>query len=244
MQQRTKQRVRFTDHDDLTLLREVLGQNPIENPAVWAIIQENMLSVTKKNFSVRSLREHLELLIKLWLKEFKTLKNLKKGLEARDKFASSSNDYGQEYESSEDAPLLDFQDLAFIEKEPECVVIDQEISLDEYNYFSTKKNYEDIQNGNSNEVDLIQGLAYLEAYDKNQHENKKKELDLEERRLALEERRMTLAEKQHSITEYEIKKKFELEEKKLDLEVEFRKDLTKIVERQERLIHFIVNKNN
>ncbi|KAJ8933499.1 hypothetical protein NQ314_013964 [Rhamnusium bicolor] len=113
-----------------------------------------MLSVTKKNFSVRSLREHLELLIKLWLKEFKTLKNLsgievtntekdtlcesiyalkcsqekeknvkrnirisrKKGLEARDKFASSSNDYGQEYESSEDAPLLDFQDLAFIEE--------------------------------------------------------------------------------------------------------------------------------
>ncbi|KAJ8950899.1 hypothetical protein NQ314_007756 [Rhamnusium bicolor] len=57
-----------------------------------------------------------------------------------------------------------------------------------------------------------QGLAYLEAYDKNQHE-KKKELDLEERRLALEERRMALAEKQHSITEYEIKKKFELEEK-------------------------------
>ncbi|KAJ8950898.1 hypothetical protein NQ314_007755 [Rhamnusium bicolor] len=193
MQQRTKQRLRLTDHDDLTLLREVLGQNPIENPAVWAIIQENMLSVTNKNFSVRSLREHLELLIKLWLKEFKTLKNLsgievtytekdtlcesiyalkcsqekeknvkrnirisrKKGLEARDKFASSSNDYGEEYESSEDAPLLDFQDLAFIEEEPECVVIDQEISLDEHNYFSTKKNYEDIQNGNSNEVDLM-----------------------------------------------------------------------------------------
>ncbi|CAG9762787.1 unnamed protein product [Ceutorhynchus assimilis] len=35
-----------------------------------------MFSVTKKNFSIRTLKEHLELLIKLWLKELKNLKNL------------------------------------------------------------------------------------------------------------------------------------------------------------------------
>lgn len=76
MNQILKKRLRFNEHDDLTLLHEVLGQNPFENPAVWAIIQENMLSVTKKNFSIRTLKEHLELLIKLWIKEFKSLKNL------------------------------------------------------------------------------------------------------------------------------------------------------------------------
>ncbi|CAH0562979.1 unnamed protein product [Brassicogethes aeneus] len=67
-----KKRLRFTDHDDISLLREVLGHNPIEHPVLW---RDNMLSVTKKNFSIRTLKDHLELLIKLWLKKSKDLKD-------------------------------------------------------------------------------------------------------------------------------------------------------------------------
>lgn len=67
--------MRFGDNDELVLLREVLALNPFLNPNVWDIIQEHIRSLTGKTFTVRSLRDHLELLIKLWLKENDDLKN-------------------------------------------------------------------------------------------------------------------------------------------------------------------------
>ncbi|VEN48652.1 unnamed protein product [Callosobruchus maculatus] len=70
-----RKRLRFSERDDIVLLREVLGQNPFENPVSWAIVQENMKSLTRKNFSVRTIKEHLGLIIKLWVKEIDGLKD-------------------------------------------------------------------------------------------------------------------------------------------------------------------------
>ncbi|CAG9773222.1 unnamed protein product [Ceutorhynchus assimilis] len=75
-----KKRQRLTDHDDLVLLREVLGLDPFEDSALWLTIQEHICSMTGKTFNVRTLRCRLELLIKLWLDHYKTLKD-KSGIE-------------------------------------------------------------------------------------------------------------------------------------------------------------------
>ncbi|CAG9772087.1 unnamed protein product [Ceutorhynchus assimilis] len=89
-----KKRQRFSDHDDLVLLREVLSHNPFKNPALWQVIQENVSSLTGKTFVIRTLREHLERLIKLWLEMFRILKD-KSGLEviSTEKDTSCSNIY-------------------------------------------------------------------------------------------------------------------------------------------------------
>uniref|UniRef100_A0A6P7GBX1 Uncharacterized protein LOC114337858 n=1 Tax=Diabrotica virgifera virgifera TaxID=50390 RepID=A0A6P7GBX1_DIAVI len=75
-----KKRQRFSDHDDLTLLREVLGNNPFVDPNAWNIIYKNLCSVTGKQVSIRTLKDHLDRLIKSWLQEYKILRD-KSGIE-------------------------------------------------------------------------------------------------------------------------------------------------------------------
>ena len=70
-----KKRLRFTDTEDLLLLREVLSNNPFENPDVWLIIQQHISLVTGKLFAIRTLKEHLDLLIKLWMEQVQILKD-------------------------------------------------------------------------------------------------------------------------------------------------------------------------
>lgn len=70
-----KKRLRFGDFDDVILLREVLSLNPFENPNEWEIIQEHVFLITKKKFMIRTLKDHLERLIKLWLEKTKILKD-------------------------------------------------------------------------------------------------------------------------------------------------------------------------
>ncbi|CAG9760270.1 unnamed protein product [Ceutorhynchus assimilis] len=98
-----RKRQRFTDHDDLVLLREVLSHNPFENPALWHVIQENVSSLTGKTFVIRTLREHLERLIKLWLEMFKILKD-KSGIEVvsteKDTLCSNIYDLMKEFKDS------------------------------------------------------------------------------------------------------------------------------------------------
>lgn len=64
-----KQRLRFSVSDDITLLKEVLCENPFENIEKWKCIQEKVNVGTNKTFSVRCLREHLQHLMSSFLKE-------------------------------------------------------------------------------------------------------------------------------------------------------------------------------
>ncbi|VEN39277.1 unnamed protein product [Callosobruchus maculatus] len=75
-----RKRLRFSESDDVVLLREVVGQNPFDNPMLWAIVQKNVKSLTKKDFSLRTIKEHLGLIIKLWLKEIDDLKDYRSGM--------------------------------------------------------------------------------------------------------------------------------------------------------------------
>lgn len=70
-----KKRLRFRDEDDFALLREVAGQNPFGNPEVWETIQQNIFLLTGKEFSLKTLKDHLDLLIRLWLEKTKLFKD-------------------------------------------------------------------------------------------------------------------------------------------------------------------------
>lgn len=63
------ERLRFTIHDDLVLLREVLEQNPYERHDRWKEIRETVVNFTGKAFTVRAVREHVEYLLALLAKD-------------------------------------------------------------------------------------------------------------------------------------------------------------------------------
>ncbi|KAL1487864.1 hypothetical protein ABEB36_015514 [Hypothenemus hampei] len=62
-------RLRFTMQNDLDILRQVLVENPFEDPSRWQSINNSINAITGKDFSVRATREHTEYLLKLFAKE-------------------------------------------------------------------------------------------------------------------------------------------------------------------------------
>ncbi|XP_074029121.1 uncharacterized protein isoform X1 [Leptinotarsa decemlineata] len=64
-----KNRLRFTYNDDLALLREFVGQNPLSNPEGWEVIKQNMQISTGKAFTIRTIKQHLILIIEIWIKK-------------------------------------------------------------------------------------------------------------------------------------------------------------------------------
>lgn len=69
-------RLRFSANDDLVLLREIVHQNPFEDKNRWNDVHENVNTYCQKNFSLRSIKDHSDHLLKLYAKEDKI--NLKK----------------------------------------------------------------------------------------------------------------------------------------------------------------------
>lgn len=61
-------RLRFSMHDDLMLLQNVCNLNPYEDGERWKIIQRNLHILTRKSFSMRCVKDHLEHLLKLYSK--------------------------------------------------------------------------------------------------------------------------------------------------------------------------------
>lgn len=62
-------RLRFSYDEDLELLRLVVAKDPYENNGEWKIIHKEIVQYTGKDFSVRALRERLQHLLKLFIKE-------------------------------------------------------------------------------------------------------------------------------------------------------------------------------
>lgn len=63
------ERLRFTILDDLILLREVSEQNPYEESERWKIVTERVVNATQKNFSLRCVKDHVDHLLKIWIRE-------------------------------------------------------------------------------------------------------------------------------------------------------------------------------
>ncbi|KAL1488640.1 hypothetical protein ABEB36_014440 [Hypothenemus hampei] len=91
-----KRRLRFSEQDDMALLQEVASRNPFQNSEEWEIIQQSNLTLTEKKFNVKTLKDHLDLLIKNWLKKTKLLQT-KSGIEEpyseKDQLCQNIHDY-------------------------------------------------------------------------------------------------------------------------------------------------------
>lgn len=63
-----KERLRFTIYDDLILLNQVNLYNPYRNPTKWNFIVDNVILTTTKQYSLRSLKDHVKHLLMLYIK--------------------------------------------------------------------------------------------------------------------------------------------------------------------------------
>ncbi|CAG9773544.1 unnamed protein product [Ceutorhynchus assimilis] len=79
-----KARFRFTEEDDVHLLREVLGLNPYEDHSRWTIIQVNMIQIIGNSLSIRTLRERVQNLIKKFLVKKKAEEGMQVNLKQTD----------------------------------------------------------------------------------------------------------------------------------------------------------------
>lgn len=68
-------RCRFSPEDDIFLLREVIGENPMANPEIWVKICDKLKNITRKLFTVRALKDRLQLLLETFLKKDRENKN-------------------------------------------------------------------------------------------------------------------------------------------------------------------------
>lgn len=68
-----KNRLRFNYNDDIILLREFVRGNPFlcPNDEGWDKLRQNVETITGKCFTLRTIKQHLLLLIQLWLKKEK-----------------------------------------------------------------------------------------------------------------------------------------------------------------------------
>jgi hypothetical protein len=58
-----KKRLRFNADDDLCLLRAVVRENPLQDPDKWETIKKNILLAVTKEFPIRTLKQHLQILL-------------------------------------------------------------------------------------------------------------------------------------------------------------------------------------
>lgn len=74
--EKKKERLRFSTIDDLNLLRQVVCLNPYNDHNQWNNIENTITSTSSKKFSIRSIKEHVDYLLKIWKKDDRV--NLKK----------------------------------------------------------------------------------------------------------------------------------------------------------------------
>lgn len=68
-------RNRFSSEDDIVLLKEVIANNPMSNPQTWIQVAKQVNTLSGKSFSLRSIKDHLQLLLKLFLKKDRENRN-------------------------------------------------------------------------------------------------------------------------------------------------------------------------
>lgn len=62
-------RLRFTHGDDVIFLLEVVAQNPITCSENWEVVQQNLGKLIRKKCIIRTLKQHLQLLLEIWEKK-------------------------------------------------------------------------------------------------------------------------------------------------------------------------------
>ncbi|CAH1106947.1 unnamed protein product [Psylliodes chrysocephalus] len=214
-------RLRFTSNDEIVLLREVLAQNPFEDPKKWTTIKDNIVNVTNKAFSLGTLKNHFDGLLLNWLRKDKANRN-KSGIE--------------ETYTDADVLLQEVYELSQVYNRQKILTssIDDEKAIQEYSVTAQ------IENKENNEV-IERDHAYCNTKKKTRrtdkpvkgnaldflnkkrtadNEIKLRELELEERKFKLEEYSLKLEERKIKIQEDQLQFDFVEKRRKLEMEVE------------------------
>lgn len=64
-----KQRVRFSSEEDIAVPREVVYYNPYRDNKQWDIIRQKMISSTRRDFTIRGIKDRIDYEIKEWNKK-------------------------------------------------------------------------------------------------------------------------------------------------------------------------------
>ncbi|CAH0552924.1 unnamed protein product [Brassicogethes aeneus] len=261
-------KLRFTISDDLFLLNKVIESNPYDDGLRWKAIRNAIVEDTGKNFTVRATREHVDHLLKLFIKS--DYYNLRK--------SATDDQYEQKI-----LLLKQISDYVYLknERNGNGLELDNEINatsehikieVEEATLEDINSQEDDITeqpliesetpiNNNLNSIPssktnprasailvrrprkrIIPSTAYSTYFQyKRDSENKlrEKELDLEERKLAAEERRINLEELKFAQEKTE-------KEQRLQIELEERRHRLKLETQQQEiytlLIQFLINK--
>ncbi|VEN43709.1 unnamed protein product [Callosobruchus maculatus] len=73
-------RLRFSYEDELVLLKEFLNNDPVVNPKAWEVIQSHVLLVTGKKFLIKTLKQHLQMLLSTFTEKEK-VEQVRSGIE-------------------------------------------------------------------------------------------------------------------------------------------------------------------
>ncbi|KAL1513762.1 hypothetical protein ABEB36_003130 [Hypothenemus hampei] len=239
MWRKPRERLRYTNEHSLMLLKEVLDRNPFEDPYRWSTVHENFVRMTGRPHTLRSVREHVDYLLKLYVKG---------DLENKARYKGSDEEHAEKLQMLQEVLALKEKYFDVIqEKKP---VKDTRVKRprsdtssngdaddstdmfldDDYNEYSLPKTTESIssstQDGALKHSDTLQFL-------KDKHTT---DVELRRADIELEEKKLAIAEKEYQLA----KEKFELEKqerlRKLELEQQEREMHLKVLEQQQKLI--------
>ncbi|XP_066262331.1 transcriptional regulator ATRX homolog [Euwallacea similis] len=237
MWRKPRERLRYTNEHSLMLLKEVLDRNPFEDPYRWSTVHENFVRMTARPHTLRSVREHVDYLLKLYVKG---------DLENKARYKGSDDEHTEKLQLLQEVLALKEKYFDVIqEKKPVRELRSKrprsETSSNEDNDESTDMFLDEELNdlpqaaGSISSATQDGGLANIATlqFFKDKHttevEVRRAEIDLQEKKLLLAEREFKLQ-----------KEKFELEkqerQRRLDLELQERSMHMKVLEQQQKLI--------
>ncbi|KAF7284389.1 hypothetical protein GWI33_022176 [Rhynchophorus ferrugineus] len=248
MWRKPRERLRYTNEHSLMLLKEVLDRNPFEDPYRWSTVHENFVRMTGRPHTLRSVREHVDYLLKLYVKG---------DLENKARYKGSDEEHQEKLQMLQEVLVLKEKYFDVIqEKKPKDIRIkrprsdnssneDVEESTDMFLDDDLNDDNLLLQN-NSSVSSTYDGGALTNAvtlqFLKEKHAT---EVELKKKELELKDRKISLAEKEYKLA----REKFDFERqertRRLQMETQERTTHLRILEQQQKvlLMFFEQNKN-
>ncbi|XP_030764013.1 uncharacterized protein LOC115888416 [Sitophilus oryzae] len=246
MWRKPRERLRYTNEHSLMLLKEVLDRNPFEDPYRWSTVHDNFVRMTGRPHTLRSVREHVDYLLKLYVKG---------DLENKARYKGSDEEHQEKLQMLQEVLVLKEKYFDVIqEKKPkvertikrsrsESSNDDAEENTDmflddDFNDESLNlQNNANVTSGyGGGEITNVVTLQFLKEKHATEVELKKKELELQDRKISLAEKEYKLA-----------RQKFDLEKqersRRLDLEIQERTSHLKTLEQQQIIINMFLEQN-
>ncbi|CAG9770018.1 unnamed protein product [Ceutorhynchus assimilis] len=222
---RPRERLRYTNEHSLMVLKEVLDRNPFEDPYRWSTVHDNFVRMTGRPHTLRSVREHVDYLLKLYVKG---------DLENKARYKGSDEEHAEKLQMLQEVLALKEKYFDVIQDKkptpPRCKRAKSETpSTDDMEESTDMFLDEDLNEHVVPAEASAVNLQFLEARHAAELELRRKQIELQDRKLTLEEREHKLA-----------RDKFDLEKQErlrwLEIEHQERATHLKVLEQQQKLV--------